>query len=432
MVLLVPEPLFAAGEEDDEEVPSLLQFKSSDVHGDWDDDDEDDDEEESEDAEQEEQEDEESDVLVHLGWNESNDADPAFELLVGGYLRVGYTSIQNPSSSNTSGRSTIGRHDGFILHDARLELDGQLQNGLGFVFEMDGAVSRQSGSVDEPVVPLRLRLKDAMIYYSPFEWLHAQIGQFKPSFDVEEEVSTSDQLFVHRSVGSRGVQGAAGFNVDGLSVGRQLGVKLHAGPYFPTSQNNSPTGPGGSLQVSATNGQEANLSLNDNEKLAYAGRAALHWGKFARIGGALYFNDRTIGTRPNRVNSQIHSWTADVTAEYEGFTLMGSIIRRTEQNFSTEHTAQSIQVQAAYREPYLGVQPAYRFALYDPSVTFEGSEPSPDSPFAVDRLQYHTIGLNYRAKNYPLVVMANYTITQEQDPVSIKNNRFDALVQLSW
>jgi len=421
-----------ADEDEDDATPIPAQAGPSQPH-DWDTDEDDEDDDEPGDDEDEEDDEEDEDfedpeVSVGLQWNQTHSDDAPFELLIGGYLRAGYTNIQNDQDIEY-----IGRRDGFILHDARLELDGQLRNGLGFVFEVDGAVSRQSGDSDDPAVPLRLRLKDASIYYEPFDWLRADVGQFKPAFDVEEQTSTSDLLFVNRSVGARGVKNIEGFNVDGLSVGRELGARLQAGPYFPQSDDNSAQGPGGSLTVSATNGQSPNTSLNDNEHLAYAARGTLHWGKYVRLGGAYYHNNQSIGSRPDRLGIVRSGWTADVSAEYKGATLIGSIIRMHENaEQRANELGQSIQAQVAYEEPFLGLQPAYRFALYDPTLRVNGEQPNAGSPADVDQRLHHTIGLNYRAKNYPIVLMANYTLAQESETRDIDNNRFDALLQLSW
>ncbi|MFW6057617.1 MAG: hypothetical protein ACOC9W_02065, partial [Persicimonas sp.] len=88
--------------------------------------------------------------------------------------------------------------------------------------------------------------------------------------------------------------------------------------------------------------------------------------------------------------------------------------------------AQAYQAQIAYEEPFFGLQPAYRFAYYDAATDLSGEE-----NLAFETLTHHTIGLNYNAKNYPMRLMVNYTLTDEEER-DIDNDRFDALVQLQW
>ena len=372
-----------------------------------------------------EDDDVEGSVVIEMN-DEDNDM-PAWEIGIGGYVRTNFSSIENDPDVDF-----VGRNDGFQLFNARLSFNGEMDNGLGFVFEFDGAVDEES-DVNSAVVDVGMRLKDTFIYYQPFDQLRITAGQFKPPYDVEELTSNADLLFIRESVGSAGVSGVAGFNVEGLSLSREVGLRVDGEPWFFLGDEEM--GLGVSYSAAVTNGQEANQSFNDNDKLAYYGRGALHVGEYVELGGAYYKNDETRGERPDLVGVDTSAWTADVMVDVEGVTAIGSIMQKKELPFDGqedegETTAMAYQGQIAYEEPFLGLQPAYRFAYYDPSADFTG--PSGGGGFESDALTYHTIGLNYNAQDYPLRLMVNYTITGEQEQRKLKNNRLDALVQLSW
>ena len=349
------------------------------------------------------------------GWN----------LEVSGYLRTRYTRIQNDPDIEQ-----FGRHDGFTLENARLEINGEYDD-IGFRFEIDGAVDRVSGNPDMPVADVVARLKDAFGYYQPLPWGRLSIGQFEPPFDVAELRPTEELLFVSQPVVSRGVQGIEGYNVEGLSIARQVGIRLDSGePFYFQSDY----GPGVSYSLAVTNGQSANKNLNDNDKLAYYGRAAFHYGPWVKLGGAAFLNDRTIGVRPNRINRQETGWTADLTLEYADLTVSGNLVQTTyepEIDVESARTAFGWHAQVGYEEPYIGLQPAYRLSNFDPSSSV-GDEDTKSLVFENDALTYHTFGLNYDLEQYPVRLMVNYTVTGEQQQRQLKNDRFDALVQLEW
>ena len=48
-----------------------------------------------------------------------------------------------------------------------------------------------------------------------------------------------------------------------------------------------------------------------------------------------------------------------------------------------------------------------------------------------DALNYITFGLNY-VPNYPFRLLANYTITGEEEPNTLTNNKLDVLLQVIW
>ncbi len=361
----------------------------------------------------------------------TDDETPPWRLAIGGYIRTQYTAIQNDPNVGF-----VGRHDGFQLADARLALDGRLASGIGFEFEFDGAFERDTGDVNDPNIELDTRTKDAFIYYRPIPEFRVSVGQFEPPYDLEELLPTEHFLFIEQSVGSRGVQNIEGYNVEGISRTREIGVRLDGKPYYPFASGDDPESLGFSASLAATNGQPINRGLNDNDKLAYYGRANLHWADLVRLGGAYFHNDRTVGERPDRVGVTKTGWTADLLVDVIGITVFGSIgsvndeYGQAEGLPDSDQTRLAYQAQIGYEEPFLGFQPIYRYAYYDPTWKVEGETKGLN--FENDARTHHTVGLNYNAQMYPIRVMLNYTFTQEQPARELKNNRFDAALQLSW
>jgi hypothetical protein len=413
---------------------------------DEDDEDEEEDEEEEDeeerDDEDEEDEDEEEDEpgLVDIDDSErgvvvssesSKKGRSAWRLELGGYIITRYTSIQNDPQVDF-----VGRHDGFSLSDAKLDINGRLASGLGFTLEIDGAIERDVGGANSPQVELDAAAEDMFVYYRPIPEFRISIGQFEPPYELEELVSTERYLFIDQSIGSEGIDGVAGYDVEGLSRSREIGVRIDGQPYYPFASGDQPESLGFSGSLAATNGH-AGYNLNDNDKLAYYGRANLHWADLARLGGGYFHNDRAIGQRPDRITGVTRTgWTADLLVDTFGLTVFGSVSSVSDDYTQPEGLPESdrtrfaYQAQIGYEEPFLGFQPIYRYAYYDPTSQVEGETKGLN--FESDALTYHTVGLNYNSKTYPLRVMLNYTFTQEQPARELKNNRFDAAVQLSW
>ncbi len=349
---------------------------------------------------------------------------------LGGFIGARYSLSQNDPSVEL-----FGRNDGFRINDARLILRGNMDNGLGAVFSLDAGSRLIRTAPDSPVDELAARMADTYISYRPFQHLEILAGQFKAPFDIEELISTTDLLFISRSVANRGVQNVEGYNVPGLSQGRQIGLQVR-GSYFPLADENQVDGPGISFASAVTNGNGANVSLNNNDRYALYQRLSLHWGEMVSLGGAVFHNDTTLGDPPNQVNQVHQGWTADLLVSAYGATLIGSAISRsstTAELEDSELTEMGYQVQIGYQEPFFGFQAAYRFATLDP--TFEHAQtddPALAEFFENDSRIHHTLGLNYNATGYPIRLMTNYTITMDEEAVAIDNNRLDVLLQLQW
>lgn len=370
----------------------------------------------------------------------SDAADPRnrWTLTFGGYLRMLYRSVQDDPNIEF-----FGRNDGFLYANARPYFAGRLPSGLGFRFQFEAAASLGAPNSVQPFEPQVMRPRDAFISYQPTPALNLQLGQFKPPHNIEELLPTANQLFVGRSVGGDGVNAFEGRPVPGMALPREVGMQLTGQIFFNENGIDVHEGPGVAYGVAITNGSRASDTFNDNDALAYHGRASLHWGDMVSIGGAYYFNNTTILNTQDSIEKDLSGLTADVKFDAFGVQLLASYQQlRDETSFLNEMNpegdaktftlSRAYMGQIGYTIPVVNVQPAYRFALYDPTVEYNAIDPQTTDIRELDALTYHTIALNYVPENYPLRIMLNYTIAQEQGARAIKNNNLSALMQLTW
>jgi hypothetical protein len=245
-------------------------------------------------------------------------------------------------------------------------------------------------------------------------------------------------LFTRRSVGADGVLPADGYQTLGLGIDRQIGVQL-TGTHFFTSADGRREGPGFQYALAATNGTPSARTINDNDSLAYWGRVSFLWGDMVKVGAAYMHNDATLGEPPDQVGERQSGWTADLMFSSHGATVFGSYTSRTSTtDFGQDSsggkdpftTANAFQVQAGYLIPVVHLQPVYRFAKFDPTADYN-IKSSGDFRES-DAVTQHTIGLNYIAKDYPVTIMLDYTVAQEQAARKLDNDRVEAMVQLTW
>ena len=349
----------------------------------------------------------------------------------GGYIRVGYRAIANDPSLPFT-----GRNDGFLLANARPLVVGKYGRSLGFRIQLEGAAEIGSGDRN-PSRDLVARLRDAFLFYSPHPALEIQAGRFRAPFEIEALFSTADMMFPTRSVVAEGVASFEGLELSGLSVDREVGVMITAStPLFPFSSDIAkPHGPGISYAVAMTNGSSADASLNDNDQLAYYGRLALHWGDLLRVGGAAHYNDTTLGDLPDQVGEQLLGLTGDVSLAAFGFTLLGSFVRQersVEVEAEPQRVSQGYQVQLGWQDPWIGLQPAVRWASLDPFADYLDRDEAPIVELEDRQLNYLSVGLNFNPPGLPFRSLLTYTLTLEQEARELNNDRLDVLFQVNW
>jgi len=342
-----------------------------------------------------------------------------FELTPFGYLRAGYDfTFKDPRFA------FVGRNNGFVLDAARLGLDGyNADYAFAWRISIEGA-SDELSAPNTPIGSLSVRLRDAFVRWDPVDWAGLQFGQFKAPFQEEELRGTNTLLFASRSVGVEGVLPGRGFQTPGIALDRQLGVML------------SPSKPiGGSIAASyyvmVMNGNGPNQILDDNGHLGVVGRTEVGYEKYARLGAAVFKNDRTVGDPPNLYNEEDFGLTGDLSVKVAGLQVFASITRlRTV--FPTVGTSARVQLayqaQAGYRFD-LGnffLTPAYRFAYFHPWQDGGGEG------FDAYKLQYHTFGLRAGHAKLPVQAWLNYTLTHEEEGRKLENDRIELLGQVTF
>jgi hypothetical protein len=374
-----------------------------------------------------------SDVLRALHNDDRSFRSGRWSYRFGGYVRTTYSAIENDPQI-----PLFGRNDGFILANARPYIIGAMDNGLGFSLQLELAAGLDRPGSILPNQEVLARPRDAYIFYAPFSFLEIQAGVFRPPHDAESLLPTNNMLFIRRSVGADGIQPHEGFQTPGLAFDRDVGLQL-TGTHFFMAEEGKREGLGVFYAAALTNGTNAARTLNDNDSLALWGRVALLWGDHVRLGVGYLYNDATLGEPPDLVGERRAGWTADLMVQFAGLTMFSSYTTRT---FTTEFgqavqgqeepftTATAFQAQAGYLIPVVHLQPVYRFATYDPSAKYNID--NADDFRTRDALTQHTIGLNYIAQDYPVMVMVDYTVMQEQAGRELDNNRFEVLLQLTW
>ena len=360
---------------------------------------------------------------------DQEETDFAFSFSPFGYVRMAYEWVSEDPNYNF-----IGTNNGFVLRNARLGLEGfHSDSGLGFAISVEGAADLRD-TVNTPAGDLDVRLRDAYVErYIADGYVGGRIGQFKMPFSAEELRSTADLAFATRAVGLEGVEVGRGLEEPGIVVGRQLGLMITAEePIFFG-------GFGFNYYLAIANGSGANQLLNDNSSLALYGRLELFGSDYVRAGGSIMCNERVIGSLPNLFNENEFGWSADLLFTYASPGGFGQVevsgqVTSFETEYSTvespERERLAYHAQLAYwtdvLEP-LEFGPAYRFAYYHPQsqedVTAAGT--SLDS----FQLTYHTIGLNLHHTDIPVSAFINYTLTGEEAPREVDNNRLEVLIQ---
>ena len=363
-----------------------------------------------------------------------------WNLRFGGYIRMGYRAIQDDPKIEFT-----GRNDGFTLTNARAYFEGLSTQHLGFRLQFEAAGALDSVEPTAPQPRQVIRPRDVFLSYTPCQFFGTQVGQFKPPHALEDLVPNAQLLFVSRSVGLDGVNGFDGRPVDGMAFDREMGVQFSGRAHlaqFGCQRPASYTGLGFSYAGALTNGSPASLTFNDNDYPAFYGRAALHWGSLVSLGGAAYFDKTTLQQDQDTIDTSVSGWTADLQVTGFGVNFLASISGQTENTefFASDTSSENqpftdslaYQAQIGYLLPLLGIQPAYRFAYFDPTSSYNTGDSNAASLFENDALIYHTLGLNYSAPAYPIRLMLNYTFAQEQSFRVLENNRLEAQLQLQW
>lgn len=348
--------------------------------------------------------------------------DAAWDTRWSGYVRAGFEHVQDDPDIDY-----VGDHDGFLLHNARLNYSGtEKKSGVSFRVGVEGAADL-GNDLNDPQSELGVRLRDAYVRWDPSKYVGVQVGQFKAPFAAEELVSTADLRFVGRSVGIDGVAVGRGFEEDGLGVDRQMGAMLAPAEHIRFG------GLGVGYYLMAASGNGANQALDDNGKPAYYARLELSWEEMLTVGGGGYRNERAL--LPHGTDQVVETTNTGMAADLL-FRMMGVEVFAQLAQVKVEHdtvtvnpdqTSRALSGQISYRIEALPVAltPAYRFAQFEP---YTGSDEVSD--LTSRKIQYHTLGLRADHPDTALSLHLDYTLTGEESARELENNRFEAVAQM--
>jgi len=316
----------------------------------------------------------------------------------------------------------VGQNNGFFLHQARVGLQGNYKNRIHWRLTLDAA-HRLEESANDPITPLGAAARDAYMHWRATDWLNLWFGQTYMPADYEGMVSRRHLNFVDRSVASMGVRAGQGYQVRGLSAGRELGVVLGAQDWVAGQIHLD-------YRLALSNGNGGNILGNDNKLPAFYGRFGVGFKEFVHLAVGAQYNPRSVGALPNRYQETDSTLLGDLHISFEGIDFLAQAIYR-QTTFDTtdaaleEATGYTVWVvlDEPFGVPMFWFKPGYRISLYDPSTLFYD-----------DQLVEHTVGVRYDPPiDLPLAFRFDYTWLIEDQARSLPNNdRFVTMVQLDY
>lgn len=304
--------------------------------------------------------------------------------------------------------------DRFYLRRARLNATGSFLEDFDFRIELDLSASLSNNSTSISTSNLRAQLTDGYVNWNKYAAANIKGGQFKSPFGFEQLYADPRLFTIERSLVN-----------DRLTIGRQIGV-LVAGDVFDKKL---------SYATSIFNGNNVNVSFNDNDKFLYAERLSgvLYEGKAGgkdtrfSLGGNAFFSEDTNLTgqsadfsfngntftgkrRGVGIDSQLHSGSFDFWVEY-----LAVRFEPEDQLPLKEFTPRGWYAMAAYFiRPK--AQAVIRFETFDPTVV-------------IDNTDTWTFGFNYLIKSDDLKFQINYLLTNAAG-IPDKQNKILARFQL--
>ena len=361
-------------------------------------------------------------LLVALPFSGSLAAE-ALDTNWSGYVRAGYEYVQDDPDL-----TFVGNNDGFVLYNARLNLDGDhRESGISFRVGVEGAADL-GNRINSPQSELGVRLRDGFVRWDSCAYAGLQVGQFKAPFAAAELRSTRELRFVRRAVGIDGLPVGRGLEREGLGVDRQVGAMLS--PREPIRFG----GFGVAYYAMAATGHGSNQALDDNDEPAFYGRLELLWEEMVTLGGATYFNARTEGEEPDLRDEEDFGIAADLLVSFSGLELFAQFAQ-VKTTFETvranpERLQRALSAQLAYtlHAGRVALTPAYRFATLDPFA--EGGDSGDPADLASLTLQEHTVGLRVDHPKRWLGLLINYTLTLEEEARELDNDRLEVMAQV--
>lgn len=347
-----------------------------------------------------------------------------------GRLIAGYEFVQ-PDAEN----AFVGQNDGFLLEQARIGLQANWRNRLGFVVVYDAMTALPTEGVNDVVRDAFAGVRDAYLVYQPIAPLKMWLGQLYMPADLESQTSRADLNFTSRSVMSGGVRAGRGYEQEGLSVIRETGFIIGNDDYVPFSIGKNEIG--FDYRLALSNGNGTNIIGNDNKLPQVLGRVGARYGDYLKFGFGGSYNPRTRGERPNLFLETETRGFADVTFDMFGFRAVATGIFQSTTFDSILPEADPNRTQAAYGAaawvsvedpfglPTFGLRPAFRVSYYEPNSAYDE-----------DQLLETTFAVRYiPPTGLPLALLFDVTLMFEPGPANqrqVDNHRATALAVFNF
>ena len=332
----------------------------------------------------------------------------SFKLRPFGYIRMGLRFVQDDP-----GVAFIGRNDGFFLQNARFGVDAS-HKYVRLRLSADGARDvRDSPNALEGRLDFSLR--DAFADVQVLNGLEVRVGHFRAQYDLESVLYPDQRLFLARSVASNGVQPTQGFEVEGLSIPRDIGAALR----FKHGEKDTYDL---EAELAFQNGTSSLASANDGQGIAVTGSLfAQFQGLFARA--AIRYNPKVVGELPFRQNENDIGGMASLGYALKGFNVMGQVLvrRRTFETLSgVDENALGLLFRVVAPVPQNDwLQLGYRYSYLQPS-----------DRVVADIVQEHSFGLTAALDRINARVFLQGTLVQEEDANQLNNHRLEALIEV--
>lgn len=329
-----------------------------------------------------------------------------------GYVRLAGELVENPEDV-----PFVGRNDGFKLGNARVGLRAE-KDFLTAYISLEAAAGEGQG-FNDPNEEFRVRLRDAFLRFDLGRFALISAGRFKTPYDLGSLKATVRRTFIDLPIESRGVLATQGFEQDGLTQGRQLGLMIHRDRIGLTDD-----GFDLGYALAVTNGNTGNRLFNDNDAPAAFARLSLLWGPWVQLNVAGFLDGQTTGDLPDLFDEEITGAEASLIVEVMGVLIEGQVLL---QNRSFGTSGQPDVFSFGWH-----AQASYTIGPFELGYRYATLEPNTEDLESFDQVSEHTASVVFRLKEMPLSFFLNGTLVEEQEGRSLANNRLAALAQFTF
>jgi phosphate-selective porin len=310
-------------------------------------------------------------------------------LQISGLVQTEYEGFEQSTKTNT-----------FLLHRARLDVKGSISDDWSYEVYTEFAGANP-------------KLLDAYTTYKIFDFLKITAGQFKVPFSYESLVSDSELDFIDRSQVVNALSGRS-TDVIGNQNGRDIGAEL-TGSFAKLNDHYL-----FDYYFSVLNGAGYDVTTDNNQHKDIAGRFVIHPIQNLSIGADFYHGidlfTVAAGTAKANTFNLRNRQGIDGRYVWKKLALTAEFDKGTDAHINRNGWFG----QATYFVWSNKLQLAARYDTFDPTQTI-----------TTDRTTDYTGGVNYFFNKWAKFTV-DYIDAREQTATQIKNNLFEAQLQLTF